>query len=925
LKKLQQYHIYKFDSNRLKNSNYNIQLTPWQARKNGELVSIGDSQLLRSLRKITNKENDIIELQELFKKKKYLHKNSEELDLYNIENKIDEILFVKEIVSLNIKNIKHYEKIIKNGLFINNKKFVRLMCSAGQARRNNVLFVDADVEVELKKILNNGRADIEITPAKFNAYFALASSTALEVSTPLFCVIPDCKVMRKEMVEWVEEQEDGDDIIKVKEKELEFNLFDGQGLISPRMAKQWALDLEIDYIPSCFIIRSNFIKGMVCVFDFLEYSDEIGIHLIKDIYGNEVNIRDMDIILTESQFKLWNAFESTQQYKMNCSKNSIGWGVTRCSPKEENTHTFLNYQFLQALKLNDAQIESLCSKTVEYFENILSNNLDFTLLYLLGSQIDKEYDINIFDKINDNVTKALILDNDLINDPYVQTHIQRSIQKKIKESFMGNLIVDGQYSFMVGDPLALAEHVFGVEVVGALKRDEHYNRYWLDKDESKVACMRSPLVWRSEVAVLNLVQNEKTDKWYKYLNNCVIFNAHGLDMAILGGFDMDGDICCITNQKEIIDGACGGLPVMYETRKAPKCKIIESELYLADLKGFNTKVGFLTNLSTTMYSMLPLFEENSKEYKEIIRRLKQCRKEQGVIIDGTKGLEVKPIPSHWTNKTKITEDMNKKEIEIANFNNSILIEKRPQFMIHLYPNYNKQYRQYYYDYDILAQAKFKMFLNELLETDINLLNNDQKEFLLQFYKYNPFLDTPCEVNNISKHMQEKIKNINCNIKSKWNADMIEPMKKHGLSSSWDKNKSDSLYALYNEYKSGKRNFGNIKDDDGNSRWQTIEQYNKFIRQKALLISSDLGELAYYAISKCYVTEGSRSDNKAFAWNIFGNGIIENLKENFKGKKFEIPFSDENGDVEYLGKKYLKKEIKINDVKEDIYAYAYDFL
>ncbi len=353
MRKLQQFYIFKFDSNRLKASNFNITLTPWQARKNGELISIGDSQMLRSLRLITNKENYQEELQELFRKKKYLQKNiGGKLDLYNIENRIDEILFIPEIISLNVKNVKHYEKIIKNGLFVNNKKYVRLMCSAGQARRNNVLLIDSDVEIELKKVLNNDRKDIEITPAKFNAYFALASSTALEVSTPLFCVIPDCKVMRKEIVEWVEEQEDGDDIIGIKEKELEFNLFDGQGLISPRMAKQWALDLEIDYIPSCFIIRSNFIKGMVCVFDFLEYSDEIGIHLIRDIYGNEVNIRDMDIILTESQFKLWNAFENTKDYVDRCRNNKLTWGVTRCSPKEENTHTFLNYQFLQALKLD---------------------------------------------------------------------------------------------------------------------------------------------------------------------------------------------------------------------------------------------------------------------------------------------------------------------------------------------------------------------------------------------------------------------------------------------------------------------------------------------------------------------------------------------------------------------------------------------
>ena len=915
--KLQQYHIFKLATDRLKQDNYDIQLNTWQARKNGELVSIGDSQMLRTLREITGRTGDIDEIQELLLKKRDLKRNggSDNLDLYSIENRIDELLFVPEIISLVVKNVKHYETIIKNGLFVNNKQYVRLMCSAGQARRNNVLLVDVDVEKELKRILNNDRADIEITPAKFNAYFALASSTALPVTTPYFCVIPDCEIVRKETVDWVTEVESGDDIIEPTEKELTFNLFDGQGLISPRMAEIWANDLGLDYIPGAFIIRSNFIKGLLVVIDFVEYSDEIGKHIIRDVYGDDVNIRDMDAILTTSQFKLWNAFESTQDYVAKCNKNHLGWGVTRTSPKEEKHHTFLNYQFLQALHLDQKQIESLCSKTVEYFENVVSNNLDYTLIYLLGDLIDRGYDENIFNKINDNVTKALILDNDLIADPYIQNHIQNSIQKKIKESYIGNLIVDGQYSFMVSDPYAMLEYIFGQPIVGALQLGQHYDKYWLDKNVHKVASMRSPLTWRSEINLLNLIKNELTNKWYKYLNNCVIFNVHGNDKMLLADSDNDGDICCITNQKEIIDGAYGGLPIAYENRKAPKGKIIESELYKSDISGFNSKVGFLTNLSTTMYAMLPLFDENSLEYKEIIHRLKQCRKEQGSIIDSAKGLLLRPIPKHWSNWTKITPDMSQEEVDKINFNNSILVEKRPQFMQNLYANYGKDYRKHCYNYDILSQARFKMFLSELIAMDKNLLDDEQKEFLAQFYRFNPLLDTPCEINNISKYMQKRIGEIKVNSKLSWDKNSIDIMKKRNVPD-WDDAKSDALILLHEKYKSEKRNFGNIKNEDGENRWQTIEQYNKSIRQEALKLSSDLGELAYYAIARCYVS--LESDNKAFVWSIFGDGVVDNIKNNIGNKKIEIPFLDNDGDIEYLGKKYSRKEIKI--VADDIYDF-----
>ena len=914
--KLQQYFIFKLSTDRLKADNYDILLTPDQARRNGELVSIGDSQMLRSLRKIKNQTDKKEELKELLlaKKKWKTQENKYGLmSLYDIENKIDKILFVPEIISLVVKNVKHYEHIIKKGLFINNKKFVRLMCSAGQARRNNVLLIDSEYEIPLKKILNNDRANIEITPAKFNAYFALSSSTALKVSTPYFCVIPDCEITRKEKVEWVTET-DGDDSIQEIEKDIIFNLFDGQGIVSPRMAQVWANDLELDYIPSCFIIRANFIKGMVCVIDFMKFSDEVGSHIIKDIYGNDVNIRDMDIILTASQFKLWNAFSSTEDYVKKCEKNNLSWGITRYSPKEENSHTFLNYQFLQALHLDEKQIESLCKKTVEYFENTMSNKLDYTLLYLLGDIVNREYDPNIFDKINDNITKAIMLDNNLINDPYIQSHIQNSLKKKIKDSYIGNILVDGQYTMMVADPYAFMEYVFGMEPKGLLGKDEHYNNYWYSKGADKIAGMRSPLTWRSEVDILNLKNNDNISEWYQYLNNCCVFNIHGVDMALLGGGDLDGDIICLTSQQEIIDGAYGGLPIMYETRKAPKSIIVESELYKADLKGFNTKVGFLTNLSTTMYAMLPKFEKDSKQYEEIIRRLKQCRKEQGSIIDATKGLDIKPIPPHWTNWQKITDDMTKEEKEVAEFNNSIIINKRPMFMIYLYPNYGKEYRQYCNDYDVLSQAKFKLFLNDLLLMDKELLNDEQEEFIKQFYYYNPLLDTSCEINNISYYMQKKIQEIKIQNKLAYSDDMVEPMKKKGLG--LDRKKSDFLNALHTKYKSGKRNFGNIKNEDGSNRWQTIEQYNKSIRQEALIISSDIGELAYYAIAKCYIL--SKSDNKEFVWSIFGDGVIDNLKENSKTNKIEIPFLDSEGDIEFLGRKYSKKEIYIN-------GETYDFL
>ena len=415
--KLTQQYIFKFNSSRLRESRYNISITPNQARANGELVSVGDSQMLRSLRQLKGHENRTNEVELLFAERKQIKSkamtNASRNRLFDIEIEIDDVLFCPDIVSVVIDDNRHYKYIIDNKFFINNIPFTRLLCSSGNARRDTVVFLNEELEAPLKEILNNGRNEVQIAPAKFNAYFSLCATATTPVSEPYFCVIKDALVKRKVDVDWVEELLP-DDVIEEKIVEVESNLFDGMGIISIQQAKIWAEELELDYVPSTFIIRNNFLKGMVAVMDFHAFSDEIGVHLIKDIWGNRVNTRDMDLIITESQFKLWNAFDSIEHYQKNCRESGMEWGISRYSPKENNRHVFANYQFLQTLDLDDAQIESLCQRTVDYFNGTIKDDVIYTLLYLLGKKLSRSFDADIFDKVHDYMTQAIILNNDLL-------------------------------------------------------------------------------------------------------------------------------------------------------------------------------------------------------------------------------------------------------------------------------------------------------------------------------------------------------------------------------------------------------------------------------------------------------------------------------------------------------------------------------
>lgn len=325
MQKLQQFYVLKFNSSRLKKDNYNIDISIKTAKKNNELITLGDNQVLRSIRKIKGKNIDFELISNLFEERRKITRRKNSLEnkkrVLQIDKDIDNLLFIPEYISVVIEKHADYRHMIKNKFIVNGKTYVRLLCGAGNARRNTVFFVQEDIYEKLDKILRNGQKPVKITESKYNAYYALSNSATYSVSEPRVCVVPDKEIQMTKKVDWVIEQEP-DDIIEEQEKELTFNLWDGMGICSPELARRWAQDLDLDYTPCSFCIRNYYVKGMVCVFDFHKFSKEVAHkHIITDLYGNEVDTDNIDMIITESQFKLWKAYDSFEHYLRCCKEN----------------------------------------------------------------------------------------------------------------------------------------------------------------------------------------------------------------------------------------------------------------------------------------------------------------------------------------------------------------------------------------------------------------------------------------------------------------------------------------------------------------------------------------------------------------------------------------------------------------------------
>jgi hypothetical protein len=911
IRKLQQFYILKFSSDRLKKSNFNINISLDNARINSEVITINNSELLRTLFRYKNidfdqnKLENLLSLQKRLKKHENTERNREKLK--ETIKKIEEILFVEDLVSIEFKHKSHYLNILKRkGFYVNGIKFTPFMASAGMIRRNTALFINNNIKHPLMDILENGRDEnVPMVNAKFGAYFSLYSSSTLPVSFPRIAVVADKKIESIRKVNFVTYKgiDEDDDVIEQDYKMIT-NAWDGQGLITPRLALQWSDELELDYTFSCAIIRAPFTKGLVTVFDLDSFANKIAKNrTFKDIYGDEINIGDVDLIISESMFKLSNAYKNTQDFVEKCNSNNLGFSIAKVNQKKEKSSSRTSYQFLQVLDLNDWNIANLCEPTINWFRDISGNSPENMLLYATG---EHDFDLKEFGKL-DIAVKAILLNPTLARDKYIQNRFIKTISKKKKESYMGSILINANYQFMVADPFYQACHIFNIEHEPLLKDGEHYSEYWLNKGVTKIAGIRSPIVHHSELNILDLQERIDTRKWFQHIHSGIIFPANGIgmDCAIHGGADFDGDLICTINNETMLKGKTYGIPIVYESKKA-EVTIVDSRddksQVECQLNGYNSKVGFATNISSSMYTMLEEFPIGSEEQEAILKRLKIGRVIQGEIIDGVKGLSVPPFRDHWTKYKKITPDMTPEENAKWEFNNKILCKIRPAFFRFLYPHYMTRYNKEIKKYNIYSHIIFKKAFGDILKARTR---TEEENSLVEEYKtHSFFLDNNSTVNRISRYMRA-----NLGLIGKYSTKSSRDFDYTILQNQNNKLTQENITFMMGylqEYKTFKKRLRN----DKTSQYSNLDAFISYLRKQCIAnISTNEAELADYAIE---VTYGNEIAMVEFAWRLFPDGLLENIIQKSSGI-IRMPVQDDYGEIEYLWNKYTIKEFDLEDL------------
>ena len=426
------------------------------------------------------------------------------------------------------------------------------------------MFINENRHDEIMRRINNGRYtgpkdkepvkkhnEVELNykfiPAKLSAYFALQCSASITVGSftdterpwPRVIVVNDAEVKFTDKVRIVKDSGNEENPIwptvsEPQETEIEANVSDGMGFISPEMSSKWANWLgEGDEALSGYNTRCAFVKGMVFTVPFVQFAEEIAhTYMITDAWGDQRDIRNADVILTTSMLKLWDSYDGFEDYYENCKKNDYDFCIAKSSPRElRNIHT-TNYQYIQDYCLSDTQIDDLVAPTVTKIKECLGLDWKKLILYMCGSGLDEK---NVLK--SDPMCKAIMANPELVKDPYVRSKVNRMIQKRINSAKIGVLDVSGDYAILGNDPYSLLQHIFGMEITGLMKAGECYHQYWTDKNVDEIVLFRAPMTSHENVQKLKVVASDEMKKWYRYIKTCCLINSWDTTAMRLNGAD----------------------------------------------------------------------------------------------------------------------------------------------------------------------------------------------------------------------------------------------------------------------------------------------------------------------------------------------------------------------------------------------------
>lgn len=822
-----QYEIFKIGTNKLKYSNWNLTISKKEAFKYQELISLFEAQEFRIMAN------------------KILKKDIREIDFSKI--------FMQVVID---KKSDFGRATCKKGVTVNGINYRRFVGTTGGLKNNTLLFCNSLYVDKLNELCECKRnKDIPLVPAKYEAYKALTCSASQPICNPSgILVVRDCITKYFADVISLDDGIESDEPLRtiIKDKELENNVSDGFNLCTIEYMQRVGESLGIDYTPSGVCLRNAWLKGMLYPFPIIEFIEKYNNsnYLIEDIWGNIQDIRNCEMIVTESSLKLWSAYNSIDEYVNACKECGYGFSVTKISPHILEERRELNYQYLQSYDFTDEDIEELCAPTIQYLKDAMCGDYSSTIKFL---GITDNADINSWQR-------ALFTSEYMMGDPYVIDSVHRFIKKKMNDAKIGKLFVDGNYQIASGDPFALMQSICGLEVTGLLKAGECYSKFWMDKNEDEIVLFRSPMTSHNNIRMCKVNNSDECQYWYQYMDTIMIINGWDSFCMAENGEDWDSDLNFSTNNS-VLKRRYKLLPAIEcVQRNTSKVVVTEKEVLKTNKNGMGNQVGTITNYVTSMMEVQSHFEKDSKEYKELEYRIECGQLYQQNELDKIKGIVAKPMPSNWYNMGACADDKYKQ---------SICAYRKPYFMIYIYDETKRDYKKYIKESNDKCKLIYNCSIQDLYDNKDNL-SDEQKEFLFWYEFKMPVGTGACSMNKICRYVESQLDGYKSQLHRNSTFDYNELKVKRRCT----EEHRQALRELEQEYRECVREYKAQKHfDKGESNKNRKFLYKKF-HEEAMEICPNDDERLNIILDITYGYNG----NKQFCWDTIGDLICKRLEE-----------------------------------------------
>lgn len=640
------------------------------------------------------------------------------------------------------------EQLIKNGFTYNGEKYKYFTSSAGQIRLKKTVFIKQSVWDKYEKTLMcgltidaiNSKGGINVN--KFLAYLALSNSATdlwKEFDINKCIVVKDFETCVESEVDYI-----SDITYKIKRIKMPVPIThtDGCGMILPKLSKK------------NFMVRLPWVKGLLASFDYVKFIKEYNCSpIVTDIYGDKWDIinDDIQIIFTESQFKMYKYYSSWDEYKTFFCEYRCQAGI--CNMEEDYfSRATINYQMMQTLtRVSEKEINKIINPSLKRLYNLSR---------------DKSTMLNVFGVVKSNKNKtslqqALDIYPELLQDEYCKQILRQLKKSLLKKYKAAKLDVYGKYTFLIPDLYAFCENLFlGIESpTGLLKDGEVYCK--LFKQSKKLDCLRSPHLF-AEHAIRNNVIDEDKNKWFK--TDALYTSVHDLISKILQ-FDNDGDKSLVVADDDYIAIADRNMklydvvPLYYEMKKAKPLELNSENIWQGLNAAFSGgNIGVYSNDISKIWNSKVFINGSDEEKREALDIIKLLCMENNFVIDYAKTLYKPTRPDNINLKiNKFTKSKLPHFFIYAKDKTSNQVEKTNNSLVN---SFEKRFKNTPLKFEIKNFGKFNyrnLMANKFIEIDDNIIN--EYNILNRTYHFKLDQKNQDNVNYIIEIIKEKLLNL----------------------------------------------------------------------------------------------------------------------------------------------------------------------